>query len=146
MQNIQRRLAFWGSALFAVGIFTGLWSAAALTGSVALKIPHLALAAHLNGLMGGLWMLAVAFTFPFLTYGEKQLKRLTVLTTVPCWANWLLTLIASILGEKGLSYTGSKGNDALAAGLQLTVVLPSLIAVLYWIRGFYCGPKQSPQS
>ncbi len=117
-------------------MFTGLWSAAALTGSVTLKIPRLALAAHLNGLIGGLWIIAVALSFNFLGYQEKQLKRLALLVALPSWANWILTLIASFIGENGLTYKGDRANDSLAFGLQALVVAPSLIGSLYWVRGF----------
>jgi len=138
MQDIQRRLSFWGALLFTVGLFTGLWTAAALTGGVTLKIPHLALATHLNGLFGGLWMLAVAFTFPFLKFDRGQLIKLSVLVGVACWANWGLTFYASWLGENGLSSGGSRANDILGVALKLFVVAPSLVGGVYWMMGF-CG-------
>ena len=50
---LRRRASASGAILFALGMLTGLWSAAALTGKVKVGIPHLALAAHLNGLLGG---------------------------------------------------------------------------------------------
>lgn len=136
MQHIQRRLTGWGATLFAIGLFTGLWSAAALSGVVILRIPRLALAAHLNALLGGLWCIAVAFTFPMLRYSALQLRRLTLLVVVPAWANWLITLIASFAGENGLQYRGEWKNDAIAFGLQVLVVLPSLVGGIYWVRGF----------
>lgn len=119
-----------------MGLFTGLWSAAALTGKVTLAIPRLALAAHLNGLLGGLWLIAVSVTIPYLRYDDKQTKRLACLVIVPCWANLIVTFVASILGHNGLQYTGVVANDVTAFLLQATVVLPSLVGGVYWVRGF----------
>jgi hypothetical protein len=45
---IRKRLAMTGVLLYFVGMVTGLWAAAALTGSVVVGIPRLALIAHLN--------------------------------------------------------------------------------------------------
>lgn len=136
MLKRQRALALCGALLFAVGMVFGLWAGAALSGVVALKLPRLALAVHLNGLMGGLWLLAVAFTFPFLAYGDIQLRRLALLVAVPAWANVFITLAASVVGYSGLGYNGIAANDTIAALLQLFVVLPSLVGSVYWVRGF----------
>src|SRR5882724_9310582 len=97
---IQKRLAMAGALLFFVGMVTGLWAAAALTGKVKVGEPHLALAAHLNGLLGGLWLIAVAWSFQFLRYGERGLRRLACGVALPAWANLIVTLIASFLGVK----------------------------------------------
>jgi hydroxylaminobenzene mutase len=132
----QKRLAMAGALLFLVGMVTGLWSAATLTGKVKVGIPHLALAAHLNGLLGGLWLIAVAWTFQFLRYGEKGLQRLAFGVAVPAWANLIVTLIASFLGVSGLDYTGQRANDIVAVLLQTSVVLPTLIASGFWVYGF----------
>lgn len=133
---IQRRLAFAGALLFFVGMITGVWSAIVLTGQVKVGIPHLALAAHLNSLLGGLWLIAVAWTLGFLHYGETGQRRLAIIVGVPAWSNWLFTLIASFLGVNGLTYTGNRANDVIAAILQTTVVVPTLIACGFWVWGF----------
>jgi (hydroxyamino)benzene mutase len=133
---IQKRLAAAGALLFFIGMLTGLWAAAALTGKVKVGIPHLALAAHLNGLIGGLWLIAVAWTLDFLHYGERGRRRLAIAVSVPAWSNWLVTLLASVLGVNGLAYTGDHANDLIAALLQTTVVLPTLIACGFWAWGF----------
>lgn len=133
---MEKKFAFTGALLFTVGLFTGLWSAIALTGQIAVKMPRLALASHLNGLVGGLWLIGISHTLPFLSYKEKQQKRLFYLSVTPTWANWAITLLASFLGVQGLTYTHDSSNNAIAFLLQLLVVLPSLIAGVYWIRGF----------
>jgi hydroxylaminobenzene mutase len=107
-----------------------------LTGKVVVGMPRMALAAHLNGLLGGLWLLAVAWSFEFLHYGARGLRRLALGVAVPAYANWLVTLVASFIGVNGLDYTGQLGNDIIAFLLQTLVVLPTLIASAFWAWGF----------
>ena len=132
---LRRRLAWAGAWLFAVGMVTGLWAAAVLTEKVTVAIPRLALAAHLNALLGGLWLIAVASTLDMLRYGATGRLRLAWLVTVPAWGNWLITLIASVLGVTGLEYTRDTANNAIAALLHSLVVLPSLVGATAWAWG-----------
>jgi hydroxylaminobenzene mutase len=132
---LRRRLAWAGAWLFAVGMVTGLWAAAVLTEKVTVAIPRLALAAHLNALLGGLWLIAVASTLDMLRYGATGRVRLAWVVTVPAWGNWLITLIASVLGVTGLEYTRDTANNAIAALLHSLVVLPSLVGAGAWAWG-----------
>jgi (hydroxyamino)benzene mutase len=134
--SIQKRLAAAGALLFLVGSITGLWAAATLTGTVVVGIPRLALIAHLNALLGGLWLLAVAWSFEFLHYSETGLRRLAIGVAIPAWSNWLVTLFASFLGVTGLIYTGDRANNVIAFLLQTLVVVPTLIACAFWVWGF----------
>ncbi len=132
---LRRRLARLGAWLFVIGLITGLWAAAVLTEQVKVPIPRLALAAHLNGLLGGLWLIAVASTLDLLRYGERGLRRLAWLVSIAAWSNWLITLVASVLGVRGLEYTNDPANNAVAALLQAFVVLPSLLGAGAWAVG-----------
>jgi short subunit fatty acids transporter len=133
---IRKQLARAGAILFAVGMMTGLWFAAVTTRKVTFADVNLARAAHLNALLGGLWLVAVAWTFEFLYYGEKGLRRLALVVAIPAWANWLVTLIASFFAVKGLEYTGNRANDVIAFLLQTLVVIPTLVGVCAWAWGF----------
>jgi hydroxylaminobenzene mutase len=134
--SVQRRLAWAGAWLFAVGMITGVWAAIVITEKVTVELPRLALAAHLNALLGGLWMIAVAATLDMLRYGETGRRRLAWVVTIPAWGNWLITLIASVLGVTGLEYTrGDAANNAVAALLHSVVVLPSLVGAAAWAWG-----------
>ena len=93
---LRRRLAASGAWLFALGMVTGLWAAAVLTGRVSVTLPRLALAAHLNALLGGMWLVLVGTTLDMLHYGEIGRRRLAWVVIVPAWANWSITLLASI--------------------------------------------------
>lgn len=138
---LRRRLVRSGAWLFAVGLITGLWATAVLTGQVKVPIPRLALAAHLNGLLGGLWLIAVASTLDLLRYGERGLRRLAWLVSIAAWSNWLVTLVASVLGVRGLEYTSDPANNAVAALLQAFVVLPSLLGAGAWAVGMRAGVR-----
>jgi (hydroxyamino)benzene mutase len=83
---LSRRLARAGAWLFAVGLVTGLWAGLVLTARVVVPVPRLALAAHLNALLGGLWLVAVAATLDGLRYGETGRRRLAWAVIVPAWA------------------------------------------------------------
>ena len=128
-----------GALLFGVGLFTGIWAGLTLSGVVHVNLPRLALGAHLNGLMGGLWMLAVSYSFEFLKYSDQQLRRLVFWVVVPSWGNWAITLAASALGVSGLLLNSSVANNGVTVLLQSVVVIPALIAAFYWVRGFYRG-------
>ena len=133
---VRRRLAALGALLFALGMVTGLWTAVVLTEKVKVAIPHLALAAHLNALLGCFWLLGLSYTLPMLSYGERGRKRLAIVTLVPAYGNWIVTVLASALGARGLEFTGHASNDLIAALLQGIVVLPTLVASFAWAWGF----------
>jgi len=134
-EALRRRLTASGAWLFAIGMVTGIWAAVVLTGQVSVGLPRLALAAHLNALLGGLWLGMVAFTLDMLRYGDVGRRRLAWVVIVPAWANWLVTLIASFPGVTGLQYTRDAANNVVAALLQVLVVLPSLVGAFAWAWG-----------
>src|SRR5262245_41909842 len=131
--DLKRRVQAIGVALFGTGMFTGIWAAAALTGKVKVGIPYLALAAHINALLGGLWLLGLASTLESLSYGNRGRRRLSIVTMIPAWGNWAVTLVASFLGVRGLEFTGDSANNAIAGLLQALVVVPTLVAVVAWV-------------
>ena len=133
---LQRRIAARAALLWAIGMVTGLWSGAALSGVVVVAIPRMALAAHLNCLLGCFWLLGLSFTLPMLAYSEKGKERLAKLTLVPAYGNWLITLLASFLGVRGITFTGQRSNDVIAVLLFAFVVGPSLVSSFAWAWGF----------
>src|SRR5215510_2813273 len=144
--SLQHRVAQAGAWLVAAGLLTGFWAAVVLTEKIVVPIPRLALGAHLNGLLGGLWLIAVALTLDRMRYGLRGRRRLATLVVLAAWANWLITLAASGLGVRGLEYTGSVRNDAIAGLLQLFVVVPSLAGALVWAWGFGGTPRRGASS
>lgn len=139
--RLQQRVAWAGAWLFAVGLLTGVWVAVVLTEKVVVPIPRLALAAHLNGILGGLWLVAVALTLDRMRYSLAGRRRLVLLIAVATWGNWLITLVASGLGVRGLQFTGDVRNDVVAVFLEVFVVLPSLLGAFAWAWGFGGAPR-----
>jgi len=143
--TLQHRVARAGAWLFAIGLLTGVWAAVVLTGTVVVPIPRQALAAHLNGILGGLWLVAVAATLDRMRYGLAGRRRLALAVMVATWANWLLTLIASLLGVRGLEYTADARNNVVAVLLEVFVVVPSLLGACAWAWGFSGPPRPRDQ-
>ncbi len=133
---LGQRLARAGAWLLTVGMATGVWAALVLTETIKVPIPRLALAAHLNAILGAFWLIAVSSTLDRLRYGATGRQRLALGVALAAWANWLITLIASALGVRGLAYTSDPANNVIAALLQVFVVLPSLVAAAAWAWGF----------
>jgi hypothetical protein len=134
--NLQISLARAGAWLFVVGLSTGFWVALVVMEKVLVPIPRLAMAAHLNGMLGGLWLIAVAWTLQFMRYGERGCRWIAFLAGTAAWSNWLITLAASMLGVHGLQYNDDPLNNVVAFLLQLFVVPPALLAALAWAWGF----------
>jgi hypothetical protein len=136
MIAIRRRLALAGALLIFVGMLTGLWAGAALSRMVVVPIPGLALGAHLTAIVGGLWLIAVAWSCELLHYDERGLRRLAWFTVVPAWGNWFATTIASLLGVRGLDFGPPLSNRVIAGMLQILVVIPALYGTALWVYGF----------
>ena len=134
MSNVQRQAAFLGAVLLIVSFATGGLLAMAMTGKVSADA-HGILAAHLNALFGCFWLCGVAFTLPLTRFGETGAKRLVLLTAIPAYANWLITMVKAFLHVAGVGLNGSGSNDAVFAALNVFVVLPSLGAAVVWAYG-----------
>ena len=141
--SLQRRIAARAVVLLVISMLTGGYAGLALSGKVTIPIPHLALAAHLNALLGCFWLLAFSFTLPMLSYGEKAKERLAWLQLVPNYGNWFVTLVASFLGVRGLAFTGEVANDLIAASLLAIVVVPALVGTCAWAWGFRRGVRDA---
>ena len=86
-------------------------------------------------MIGGLWLIALAWSLDYLRYGPRGQRRLAVLIGLSVWANWALTLVASALGVRGLEYTRDPLNNVIAALLDLFVVVPALVGAFAWAWG-----------
>jgi (hydroxyamino)benzene mutase len=133
-ETATRLLVVAAAWLMLVGLLTGGYIAAAMTGSVDAD-PDIAVAAHLNAILGGLWMIAVAWTLQFVRYGAAGQRRLAWLLVVANWTNWLVTAVKAALRVHGIAAGPPAANDVVFATLTVLVVLPSLAAAVAWIAG-----------
>ncbi len=130
-----RLMAHAAAWLMLVGLLTGGYVSSAMTGKVPAD-PHMALAAHLNALMGTFFLLGVAWTLPMLRYGPVGQQRLAWAVIVANFANWAVTCVKAWLRVSGVDLIGQAANDAIFLTLTVTVVLPALAAAAAWVYGF----------
>jgi hydroxylaminobenzene mutase len=143
MTPLQRSLSFRAALLFFIGMLTGVWAGAVLTEGRAiflhLEKPHyerLALASHLNAVLGCFWILGVAWTIEQTRFGEKGKLWLARGTTLVPYANWGVTLVASFLDVRGLEMLPNEPkNNFIAVLLLALVVVPGLVASGAWAWG-----------
>lgn len=105
VDNSKRRLLWHGMFLFLLGLFTGF---------VELKFsnPRMGLAAHLEGVMNGIFLLALGSI-----WAEVRLARRLKVTAYwsvlfGTYANWMVTTLAAIFGTAALSPITAAGRSA----------------------------------
>lgn len=140
MTNLQRHAALLGVVLLILGFATGGLLAAAMTGKIAAD-PHTISGAHLNALFGCFWLCALAFTLPFVRYGEVGARRLVHVTAMAAYANWIITIVKAFFHVAGVGLDGNGANNAVFAALTAFVVLPSFAATIAWAYGL--GPTKT---
>jgi len=151
---LQKTLMARAAVLFFLGILTGAWAGVVLTQGKALMIPNfpkmeherLALAAHLNGLLGCFWILGVAWTIEHTRFTAKGKAWLARIVTLSNYANWGVTLLASIVDRRGLEFTGELRNDTISVLLMGLVVLPSIATSALWAYGLTGGSATPPSA
>lgn len=131
---LQRKTAAAAAVLLVLAFATGVLLGMAMTGKVDADV-HEIVAAHLNAILGCLWIAALAFTLPMLSFGEAGRRRLVYATVVPAYANWLVTTVKAFFHVAGVEPTGSHANDAIFATLTALVVVPSFGAAIAWAWG-----------
>jgi hydroxylaminobenzene mutase len=149
--QLQRSLFARAAVLFFIGLLTGIWAGAVLTQGKALGIhldkpeyERLALAAHLNCLLGCFWMVAVALTLEYTRLSEAGKLWLARLVTEVNYANWSITLLASFLDVRGLALGGGPRNALVAMLLLGGVVFPALAASGIWAWGLLGPAPEKP--
>jgi hydroxylaminobenzene mutase len=106
MGDFNRRLMWHGMLLFLLGLITGLLE-------TQFTNPRMGLAAHLEGIMNGIFLLALGA-------GWAHLKLLPNIERIAFWgavygsyANWVTTTFAAVSGTGALSPITASGRSAL---------------------------------
>jgi hydroxylaminobenzene mutase len=137
METANRRLMWHGMLLFLLGLFTGFAE------------PHftnvrMGLAAHLEGVMNGILLLALGAIWPHVRLGRNAQAAAFWTALYSAYANWLFTTLAAILGTGALSPITASGFRAQAwqeslvtAGLMSVgiVIVTSTLIFLWGLRG-----------
>jgi (hydroxyamino)benzene mutase len=136
-EHSGHRLLQFGAALFLLGLLTGLFVPAAAN-------PRMALAAHLEGLMNGLFLLVLGLIWPRLNLSDRTVTIAFWLAIYGSLANWVATFLAAIwpagsalMPLAGQGHTGTQVQEAVLKVLliSLSVVMIGLcVVVLFGLR------------
>jgi len=132
-----RRLIRYGMVLFLLGLITGILIPS-------LTSPRLALAAHMEGLLNGIFLILVGgVVWKELRLPERLATAGFWLLLIAAYASWGFCLLAAVLGASQTLSIAGKGNAAapwqeqlVSAGLGLGAicVLVGCCLVLYGLR------------
>ena len=106
MDDTKRRLLWHGMFLFLLGLFTGFLE-------TRFANPRMGLAAHLEGVMNGTFLLALGAVW-------MEVRLASHLKAIAYWSalygaymNWAITTLAAMLGTAALSPITGTGHHAL---------------------------------
>jgi hydroxylaminobenzene mutase len=137
MEIANRRLMWHGMLLFLLGLFTGF-------AEPRFTNVRMGLAAHLEGVMNGILLLALGAIWPHVRLGRNAKAAAFWTALYSAYANWLFTTLAAIFGTGALSPITAPGFRAQAwqeslvtAGLMSVgiVVVLSTLLFLWGLRG-----------
>ena len=135
-----------GALVFMLGLLAGFPFAFVILGKVVLwPIPgaidwqpagdvrgwHMA---HLEGILNGLTLFAVAAVAPRLSLGDRAGRWLAWTLIVTAWGNQIASLIGPIFGGRGLEVTGSAANDLMYL-LFVVAVFAVIVAMILVVVG-----------
>jgi hydroxylaminobenzene mutase len=145
MENQKRRLLWHGSFLFLLGLIMGL---------VEQKFtnPRMGLAAHLEGLMNGTFLIAVGAVWNELRLSERAASLAFWTAVYGSYANIATTTFAAVAGTAAFTPVTSEGHHgvrwqefAVAAGF-VSVGVTMLVASGLLLWGFGRKSRLSPYS
>ena len=131
---MKRKLMMHGMTLFLLGLITGL-------AIPYLRNPRSGLAAHLEGVLNGMFLVLAGLAWQELKLSERALAIAYRLLLVGTWLNWATVLMTAILGTSkatpiaGAGYGASPAEETLVLGLLLVVVVTMVGALLLFIAG-----------
>ena len=136
MEGTNRRLMFHGMCLFVLGLLTGF-------AEQHFTNVRMGLAAHLEGLMNGTFLIALGAIWPHMRLSPAATNVAYWTVLYGTYVNWLITIFAAIFGTAALSPITGVGHSGLAwqesfvtAGFMsvgITIVIASVL-VLWGLR------------
>jgi hydroxylaminobenzene mutase len=115
MDHSNRRLMWHGMFLFLIGLLTGF-------AEQHFANVRMGLAAHLEGVMNGTFLLALGAAWPQLRL-PPSVKAFTYwITLYGTYGNWLMTALAAVFGTAALSPITGAGHSGLAWQEKLITV------------------------
>jgi (hydroxyamino)benzene mutase len=148
MDQFKRRLLWHGMLLFLLGLITGLVESQFAN-------PRMGLAAHLEGLMNGIFLIAIGAIWEEINL-QLSLKRATYWTLLyGTYANWAVTTLAAVFGTGAMMPTTAPGllaqpwqESLVTAGfvsVGIAMVVASVLILLGLKRNIKQGPVHNPE-
>ena len=106
MDGTNRRLMFHGMCLFLLGLLTGF-------AEQHFANVRMGLAAHLEGVMNGIFLLAVGAIWPNVRLSPRQTAVAYWTVLYGTYVNWFITILAAIFGTAALSPITGAGHSGL---------------------------------
>lgn len=110
-----------GTLLFLLGLIAGLMLPA-------MENPRMGLTSHLEGVINGIFLIALGLLWPHLTLGSLAQKILFAVTMYGSYTNWLVTLLAGFWGA-GSAMMPIAGGDHSGTSLQEAFIAFGLISL-----------------
>src|SRR3984885_12733429 len=136
MESTGRRLMFHGMVLFLLGLGTGF-------AEQHFANVRMGLAAHLEGLMNGIFLLALGATWKEVRLSPRIGSIVFWVTLYGTYGNWLMTTLAAVFGTAALSPITGAGHSGLPWQESLVMIgfltvgitmVFSSVAVLWGLR------------
>ena len=105
MEDRKRRLLWHGMMLFFLGLLTGL------AGPVFIN-PRMGLAAHLEGVLNGIFLLALGSIWSELRLSPGLRTAAYGTTLYAAYANWAVTTLAALFGTVAMTPIAAAGHGA----------------------------------
>jgi hydroxylaminobenzene mutase len=136
IEATNRRLMFHGMFLFVLGLLTGF-------AEQHFTNVRMGLAAHLEGLMNGTFLIALGGIWSHVRLSPKASSIAYWTVLYGTYMNWLVTMLAAVFGTAALSPITGVGHSGLAwqeslvsaafMSVGITIVLASLL-ILWGLR------------
>src|SRR5258708_18987291 len=138
MESTSRRLFWHGMLLFVLGLITGL-----LEGK--LKNPRMGLAAHLEGLMNGTFLLALGAAWQAVRLSPRTARVAFATALYGAYANWACTTFAAVFGTAAMTplaagaFKGQHWQELLVSFGLVSVALAILVSSVLLLWSFRKG-------
>jgi hydroxylaminobenzene mutase len=135
MDSRPRRLCWHGIVLFLLGLIIGLVMQR-------LANPRMGLAAHLEGVMNGVFLLALGAAWPHVRLSPLAEKIAFGTALYGTYANWAFTTLAAVFGTAAMTplasgiHKGQPWQEILVTVGLISVALAMLLASAFILWGF----------
>ena len=129
----------------------GLIFLALLTGFAVPKFlnPHMALAAHLTGILNGLLLIALGFVWSRLALSPGQIRLAKGASLYAAFLNWATACLAAAWGTSrltplsGAGYSAPPWKESIVQVAQVSLAMVILLALGLVLYGLRASPSKS---